>query len=131
MARVDELTIQEDLVVAVLAVNRWSLERSFALLDGLRAEGLVDFNILVALPPAEVQLRLVRAGYGRGEYLVSLLAARLQSVAQGLPVERLNKLIECERMGQIKSVDAILLSLNGIGPTVLTNYKRLRSLVGN
>jgi hypothetical protein len=38
-----------DLIVSILSVNNFSVERAYALVDGLRNNGLIDPSMLVGL----------------------------------------------------------------------------------
>src|SRR4029453_12840770 len=69
-----------DLVVSILAVNSFSLERTFSLLEKLHSEKLTDPEELSARTPPELYVRLIAAGYNRGEFMTYLFAERLSSL---------------------------------------------------
>src|SRR5437763_1556705 len=58
--------IWTDLVVAMLSVNSYSVEKSYAIANQLAAEGLTDPMKLATFEPDEIARRLDRAGYKRG-----------------------------------------------------------------
>ena len=70
-----------DLVGALLSVNGWGLEKTSAIYDGLRSEGLFDMDAVAEMAPGEVCDRLERAGYRRGDFMIGLLAGRLLNLA--------------------------------------------------
>ena len=69
-----------DLVVSILAVNRYSLERTYSFCDHLRQNGLLDPSQLASLEPGEIANKLVSAGYNRGAFMTNLFASRLSSL---------------------------------------------------
>ena len=53
MSEQNEITQKEligDLVVAVLSLNPWTIEKTFKIYDGLREQGLFDLDAVAALP---------------------------------------------------------------------------------
>jgi hypothetical protein len=70
-----------DLVVAMLAVNRWTVEKAVSITDGLRDAGLSDPAAVGSMTVDEVTARLAQAGYKRGRYMEQLLALRIVSAA--------------------------------------------------
>lgn len=73
-----------DLVSAILAVNLWTVEKVFSIHDGLEREGVFDHERIASAKFDEVHASLIAAGYDRGDYIVSLLTERLQSMAHQL-----------------------------------------------
>ena len=55
-----------DLVIALLSVNNYSLEKTFSLFDGLAEVELFDPANLAAWDLSEISRRMGRAGYDRG-----------------------------------------------------------------
>lgn len=123
----DEVVVR-DLVCALLAVNSWTIEESFSVYEGLKAEGLTDFQAVSQLPHSEIFDRLMRAGYQRADFMVGMVADRLRSLADTMGADgpvRLRQLISENR---VKEMDEWLLSVKGIGPRVLSNFKALRQI---
>lgn len=69
----------QDLVVAILAVNRYSLERTYTFAQGLRKQGLFDPHNLATLDLGDIVARLQAGGYRRGQFMSDLFAVRLMS----------------------------------------------------
>ena len=124
----NEEQIYGDVVMALLAVNGWTLEKVSAIRDGLAREALFDREALKASSIQVLAERLHAAGYTRGDYMCSLLAHRLQSFAEVFDddVARDMKIkLESKRL---EEVDKLLLAMHGVGPTVLWNFKILVGL---
>ena|ERR1700730_14344453 len=118
----------EDLIVAILSVNRYSLEKTYLSIAGLRREGIVEPHKLRSWGTEEIAARLIRAGYDRGRFMTTLFAQRLASL--GCFVES-HGLESCERVLRSKDSSAIttlLMSVNGIGPSVLQNFFLMRGI---
>jgi len=117
----------EDLVVAILSVNNYSLEKTYLAIEALRHGGLFSPQNLALWTPEEIGTRLQRAGYDRGRFMTALLSVRLASL--GVLLESVG-VEECERLllkGESAEARSLLLSVKGIGPTVLANFFLLRT----
>jgi hypothetical protein len=115
----------DDLVVSILAVNQYSLERTYALLQGLRREKLTDPPSLGHWEPHEIEARLRAAGCDRGRFMTTLFAERLSALGALI---RAKGITECERIlrsTDAKAIEALLLPVKGIGPVVLRNFYTL------
>ena len=66
--------VVEDLVIAMLSVDSWTLEKSFALRDALQREEIFDLDTLADRAPTDVFERLERAGYARGDFMTDVMA---------------------------------------------------------
>lgn len=55
----------EDLIVAILSVNNYSLEKTYSAIETLRGEGLFHPENLVRWTSKEIGTRLRRGGYNR------------------------------------------------------------------
>ena len=116
----------EDLVLAILSVNRYSLEKTYSHVESLRREGLFDPNTLAKKSVEDIATRLRRGGYDRGEFLNALLATRLVSL--GMFIERVGT-EEAEHIlakGNTTQISKFLGPVKGIGPQVLANFETLR-----
>ena len=116
-----------DLVVAMLAVNRWTLDRAVSLTNGLREAGLSDPAAVRSMSVDEVAARLAKAGYKRGQYMEQLLATRIGSAAEVLDEHGIRRVTELERRGDQNAVRAFLLTVKGVGPEVANSFLILRS----
>jgi hypothetical protein len=117
-----------DLVVAMLAVNNHSLEKTYAHLEGLKASGLCSPENLSAWEVAEIVQRLQQAGCNRGSFMTRLYARRLSSLGASVSAtgtEEFTSILRCASRSEIAN---LLLPINGIGPRVLENFFLLRQL---
>jgi len=118
--------VWEDLVLSILSVNGYSLEKTYSVADQLRKERLFDPEKLGLWTPQEIAIRLRRGGYDRGEFLTTLLAIRL--AALGVFVERVGE-EEAEQIlmnGNTTEIREFLQPVKGVGPHVLGNFAVLR-----
>jgi len=121
--------VWQDLVVSMLSVNNYSLEKTYSSIELLSQEGLFDPKKLVGWKADEIADRLRRGGYNRGEYLNNLLATRLASLAtfvEGVGMKESERILTKSD----KSVIAKFLQpVNGVGPQVLRSFSMLRQNV--
>lgn len=118
-----------DLVMAMLAVNSYPLERAFSLLEPLAQAGLTDPETLHASSEAEIAVKLCAAGYDRGPYMTGLFSRRLSAlgrVAAKHGFDELSRVLMGTDAGAIKDA---LMPIHGVGPRVLHNFLLLRGLV--
>ena len=116
----------DDLVIALLSVNGYGVEKTWSLHAALEQTGLFDLESVSRLEEDEIAKRLQTAGYNRGEFLTNLLAVRLSALARYL-----RDLGWTEARGLLKSGDAsqvreVLGKAHGVGPLVLDNFLWLR-----
>ncbi len=117
-----------DLVVAMLSVNSFPLERTYQCFDGLEAEGLFLPEKLGEWDEAEVARRLGSAGYDRGPTMTAIFSERL--VALGRYATE-NGIQECERRlkdDPPERVSDFLRPIHGVGEVVVRNFLALRGL---
>lgn len=124
----DPRTVAFDLVCSLLSVNRWALDRVFGISEGIEKESLFDIDGIARMTHQEVKARLIRAGCSRGDYVTGLLADRLLNVAHALAGQGLSRLCALLDQHDIDEIDKWLLSIKGIGPHVLENFKMLQGL---
>ena len=118
----------EDLVISMLSVNQYSLERTYESIDGLRAEGLVDPRKFTRWEQEEIVERLKSAGCDRGPFMTNLFALRLANL--GALIER-QGIDNCRKIisgRDANAVQELLLPVNGIGPKVIANFCLLRDI---
>jgi endonuclease III-like uncharacterized protein len=121
-------TLIGDLVVAMLTVNNWPLEKACELRPTLERTQLFDIEELAKLPHDEVSRRLKDAGYTKADYVVGLLADRLLAMAatlSGHGFEEFRQLVDSDRDAER---DRFLLGIKGVGPAVLETFKALRRI---
>jgi hypothetical protein len=114
--------IWEDLIVSILSVNQYSLERTYGALESLRCAGLFDPANLVKWEADEFVRRLKAAGCDRGEFMTSLFAVRLASLGHFLSQTGIEKVAKILRSKNRVLIEETLLPVNGIGPKVIRNY---------
>jgi hypothetical protein len=115
-----------DLVVAILSVNNYPIEKTLRLSESLERNGLFDVAVLAANGLADIGKRLGEAGYNRGAFMHELFTQRLCSLgrlASDVSIEDCEKIL---RSGTRKDVSILLSKVNGIGPNVLASYFVLR-----
>lgn len=118
----------DGLVVSILAVNQYSLERTFAVVGGLRAAKLTDPENLMHWTLGDMAEKLKSAGCKRGAFMTTLFARRLCALGEFI---RKNGAAQCEAIlssGDRESIARLLLPVHGIGPKVLKNFFLLHGL---
>ena len=83
-AQDDDEAFVGDLVLALLSVNTWTLEKTFRIYEGLKREELFIPNRVSKLSETEVFARLEKAGYDRGDFMIGLLSGRLLALSKAL-----------------------------------------------
>jgi hypothetical protein len=112
----------EDLVVSILSVNQYSLERTYLSIEGLRREGLFDPQHLMSWSQSEILERLKAAGCDRGPFMTSLFALRLSNLGvliESKGIDACGKVISGR---DTRAIEELLLPVNGIGPKVIANF---------
>lgn len=118
----------EDLVISILSVNQYSLERTYRCLEGLREQGLLDRNKLMHWGQADIVNRLKSPGCDRGLFMNNLFGLRLCNLGiliQRSGVEACTKIISSR---DVKFIEELLLPVNGVGPKVIANFCLLRNI---
>lgn len=125
----EETDVFSDLLLAMLAVNSWELDKVGALLPRLKETRLTEPASVARMSFEKVFTSLVEAGYGRGDYIVSLLAERVISAGNAFTEDKLEeKVLEAERSKDIESIKRFLQPIKGVGPKVLETFILLRGL---
>ena len=110
----------EALVVAVLAVNRYPLEKVWGQLSGLRAKRLTDPEWVAGADLGDVVVNLAASGHDRG-MLTGMMAERLQVLMQAVFAGTLDTLPGLLAKGDTEAVVKLLCTVKGIGPRVAAN----------
>lgn len=116
------------LVISILSVNHFPVERTVALLPQLQSEKLTDPEELSMRTAPEIYAKLVNAGYDRGDFLTHLFAERLVSLGV---FAKEHGIAACEPVmngTDEKAIENLLLPIKGIGPTVLRNFRLLKNI---
>ena len=119
--------IASDLFMALLAVNSWTLEQVGRLYQPLKDNELFNVSKLSGLEIEQIQARLEAAGYKRGPVLEAMMALRMHHVACALADGGTQLLADLEVAGNTAAARDYLLTLKGVGPTVVQSYMLLRS----
>jgi hypothetical protein len=117
-----------ELVISILAVNQYSLEKTYLLKDSLKSAGLFDFEILMNSSAEELEHFLKEGGCNRGEFMTSLFASRLNSLGEFIKQEGLQNFKAKVSNSELDEVSAYLLKVKGIGPRVIANFFALRDV---
>ena len=108
--------ILESVVVALLAVNNYPLEKAWKLLPALREAGLTS-PAKVPDDLGDCTVKLASAGYDRG-LLTAMLAERIQNVMASARRGDLAKLEGLVKGGKKDEAVTLLCTVRGIGPKV-------------
>lgn len=113
-------SLTTNLVVAVLAVNSYSLEKAWALRSALSDEGLTNPANSSKLDQRALTVRLAKAGYDRG-MLTGMMASRVADLMRAIATGQLDALDEHIRQQDWEAVERLLRAVRGIGPKVAKN----------
>ena len=114
------------LVVAMLAVGGFSVEKVLAIREALERHGLLNPRKLAQWDDARITRELTAAGYRRG-LLTGMYAERLSAAMKELAAaERLLQTEELLASGSVSLVTHLLLPQKGVGPRVVDNFLALR-----
>lgn len=120
-------SVWQDLVTAMLAVYKYSLDKVDGYAPALEAEEVFDPDKLAKYSHEEVFSRLEKAGYKRGE-LNDIFTDRLR--AMGEHVQKIGKK-DYEKVLASKdkqAIEKLLKPIKGVGPKVIENFFTLRGL---
>jgi hypothetical protein len=115
-----------DLVAATLAVNKFSLEKAVEVTSELQRAGLLDPSLLVRTTKEALSELLLKAGYRRSVFMAELMAARILKGASWLVANGTDNLKRLDADRRHDELRMTLLQIDGVGPTVVDNFMRLR-----
>ncbi len=118
----------EDLVVSMLSVNQYSLERTYESIAGLREQGLFNPQKLTQWEQAEIVASLKSAGCDRGPFMTNLFALRLANLGALIQSKGLDACSKVISGRDTQMIEQLLLPVNGIGPKVIANFCFLRDI---
>jgi endonuclease III-like uncharacterized protein len=110
----------EAIIVSLLAVNSYGVEKSYALLPNLRNMGLTDPTQVAKADTVDVMMRLDRSGYNRG-MLSDMMADRLINLMKAVSNGELEDLTGLVSKGDEAGASELLCKVKGIGPRVAEN----------
>lgn len=112
--------IVEDLIVAILAVNSYPMERVARILPELRSNRLTDPEFVAAADLEEVTRLLYKSGYERGT-LVGMFAERLKSLMAKIENDSLDEIGLAVTKRERDRIGDCLRDVKGVGPKVIQN----------
>lgn len=107
----------ESIVVGVLSVNRYGLEKAYALLPALENGGLLDSELVAAMDIEDLIIGLEAAGYRRGR-LMTKMASRYLALMLAVKSGDLDSFGDLLRSGETEMAADLLCKVWGIGPSV-------------
>ena len=120
--------LASELILSILAVRNYGLEKTYLLKDSLKSIGLFDFKILMNSSTEDLENLLKEAGCNRGEFMTALFASRLNSLDGFIKQEGLQNFKAKVNNSDLNEVSAYLLKVKGIGPKVIANFFVLRDV---
>ena len=117
--------VWEELILSMLAVSSYPLDRALAVQDRLRSEGIFVPQNLAHWSVGETVDRLRAGGYDRGK-LTPMYADRLVSLGKLVSAQEPCELARILQSGSDRDVHDALLPIYGIGPVVIRNFLALR-----
>jgi hypothetical protein len=121
-------TLLIDLFTAIMAVNRWTVERAYSVSVRLKAVGLLDLPAMSSMSVDDVSERLGRAGYDRGEFMLLQMAERMLSMVRALENGGLEKVETLETSRRLGDIRDFLLTIKGVGPAVVNCFFIMREM---
>lgn len=118
----------DDLVISILSVNQYSLERTYDLLQGLQRQKITDPLSLALWEPQEIESKLKAGGCDRGAFTTKLFAERLSALGRFVRTKGID---ECDKIvgsRDARAIENLLMPIKGIGPVVLRNFFSLRGI---
>jgi hypothetical protein len=110
----------DTLVTALLAVNKYPLDRVWKILPHLQDEGLTKPGPVASEDLGRLTIRLAAAGYDRGG-LTALFAKRLQTLMKAIESGQLDDLSSAAIRSDPQALRKMLCRVPGIGPQVAQN----------
>jgi hypothetical protein len=118
----------EDLVVSLLSVNQYSLERTYRSIEGLREQGLSNPTNLKQWGRGDFVARMKAAGCDRGAFMTDLFALRLANLGALIQNRGLDSCTKVISGRDTHAIEELLLPVSGIGPKVIANFCLLRDI---
>lgn len=111
------------LVIAMLSVNLYTLEKTWKIFDQLKANGLFDPHNFAIWSHEELLQKLIASNYNRGA-MIGIFVERLITISNLVDDIKSNELILAT--GTRQEVAKLLTRIKGVGPVVLDNFFILR-----
>jgi len=117
-------SIVDILIVSILAVNSYTLERVLGHISSFKMQGLLDFRSVSEMDVGTIAVKLTKSGYNRG-LLNGMMAERIKDLMTAISEGYLDKLPELVLKKDKAAALLLLCSLRGMGPTTAKNAWRL------
>lgn len=117
-----------NLITAAISVNGWQLQAALDLQPNLEDEGLFDLETLSRLTHEQLFEVLRRAGYSKSDFVTGLVVDRLREMARALSAGGMDTLQGLLKTDSAGALNTFLLSLKGVGPGVLANFRTLQGI---
>jgi hypothetical protein len=117
----------ENLIIAVLAVNNFSLTEALQLRPALAEDGITRLSVFEKEIPSAFRIKtiIMDAGYSRGDYVALLLGERIKSVLESIKSFGHDKFLVSLREDE-EVAGKMAGSLYGVGPKVIQNFISLQ-----
>ena len=111
-------------VMAMLSVNQFPIEKALGLHDQLETNGLFDLQNLASWNHSKIFKKLKESGYNKADLVVGYVTERLMSLgALSANIQENDNILN---NGSKQEVTDLLSKVKGIGPVVLNNFLQLR-----
>lgn len=117
-----------DLIVSILSVNNYSLDKAYTHVPALKSEGLSCPENLTKWDAGSIAQRLEGAGLQRGSFMANLYAQRLSSLGAAIKRVGIAEFTNTLSSDRRDDISALLAPINGIGSRVLKNFFLLRGI---
>lgn len=120
--------IWEDLVISILSVNQYTLNKTYSSIESLRQVEIFNPDNLMKWDINEIEQRLRQGGCERGSFMTNLFAERLAALGELIANQSISKCEQVLLSRDKKIITDFFMPVKGIGPKVLQNLFLLQQL---
>ncbi len=120
--------IWEDLVISILSVNQYTLNKTYSSIESLRQVEIFNPENLIKWDINEIEQRLRQGGCERGSFMTNLFAERLAALGELIANQSISKCEQVLLSRDKKIITDFFMPVKGIGPKVLQNLFLLQQL---
>ncbi len=120
--------IWEDLVISILSVNQYTLNKTYSSIESLRQVEIFNPDNLMKWDINEIEQRLRQGGCERGSFMTNLFAERLAALGELITNQSISKCEQVLLSRDKKIITDFFMPVKGIGPKVLQNLFLLQQL---
>lgn len=117
-----------DLIISILSVNNFPIEKTYAIANGLRDQGLFDPRQLACFSLADLSVRLNAGGYEHGDFMTGLFAERLAALGEWVRKQGVEACTHVLQGREAREIQNMLRRIKEIGPKVLSTFFVLRDI---